>query len=163
MSEKVKNQRVRSVRLKPVTPAGTKRIKKLSKQESDLQTLKQYGIPVSIAKRIINRSDKSKCNLSIAQQREQALKDLNITLKSQFETLLDIRDDKTKSCQSDRIHAVKTLNNMIPDFNAPQEININKTSVMLEFTKLSGNELNEIRAQFQGSNNVEDTEFIDIE
>jgi hypothetical protein len=163
MKKNVKNQSVGSVRLKPVNQAGTKRIKKLSKQESDLQTLKQYGIPVQIAKRIINRADKSKCNLSISQQREQALKDLNITLKSQFETLLDIRDDKDKSCQSDRIHAVKTLNGMIPDFNAPQEININKTSVMMEFTKLSGRELDEIRAQFQGSNNIEDADYIDIE
>lgn len=101
------------------------------------------GMPARMAKTVLGYSSKTNesSKITIDQQREQALQDLNITIRSQFATLLDIRDDKQSSCASDRINAVKTINSMVPGFAAPAEVNVNNTAVMYEFRKSPSAEL----------------------
>ena len=111
-------------KLGPVNSSGTADIKKLA-----YKNLISTGMPARAAKRALGIGQNSSVSAkkTIDQQREEALHDLNLTIKSQFTTLLDIRDDKETSCASDRINAVKTINSMVPGFSAPQQMQVNNT------------------------------------
>jgi len=126
------------------------------------QALRNSGVSVKDAKTLVNIGDNTNFSKgTLSQQRETALKALDLTLYSQYKTLKEIRDDKQISCPSDRIHAVKTLNTMIPGFLAPQEVNVNNTSVMIEFCDLSSQELMELSESLSGEirGSIEDADF----
>ena len=121
---------------------GTSKTKLPSAKTAAYSLLRANGIPTNLAKSALDIPDSTNMSTgTIEQQREKALKALNLTIHSQLKTLVDIRDDADKTPCSDRINAVKTINTMVPGFVAPAEIKVNHTAVMMEFTSLSSQDL----------------------
>jgi hypothetical protein len=110
-------------------------------------TLRASGVSHAEAKRLSGTGHGAPL-ASIEQQREKALKALNITLESQFKTLKTIRDSKN-ACNSDRIHSVKTINSMVPGWTAPEQVNVHSTGVFMELSGLSSRELSELAGLLQ--------------
>lgn len=123
-------------------PVGS--MSKVTPKKIAYHTLRQNGLPDAVARDVTgysNRSGYVDQSGTIDQQREKALKALDLTIHSQFKTLIDIRDDTQRSCPSDRIHAVKTINSMVPGFTAPAEVKINSTAIIAEFRDMSSGDL----------------------
>jgi hypothetical protein len=111
-------------------------------KEIGYKALRNAGVTPALAKNIVDIPENTHMSSgTIEQQREKALKALDLTIHSQLKTLVEIRDDKQKTPCSDRISAVKTINTMVPGFTAPAEIKVNHTAVMMEFTSLSSQDL----------------------
>jgi hypothetical protein len=146
MVKKNQKSNKNNVRKRPVnSPLIVSKKNNPTTKDIAFQALRKAGVSVKDAKSLLSIGDTTKLRAgTLAQQRESALKALDLTLYSQFATLKEIRDDKKTSCPSDRLHAVKTINTMITGYTAPQELNINNTSVMIEFSNLSSQELEEL-------------------
>jgi hypothetical protein len=146
MVKKSEKKSKRNTRGRPINrPVIVSKKNNITTKDVAFRALRNAGVSVKDAKSLLSIGDTTNLRAgTLAQQRESALKALDLTLYSQFATLKEIRDDKNVSCPSDRIHAVKTINTMITGFTAPAELNINNTSVMIEFSALSSQELEEI-------------------
>lgn len=139
-------------------PVGSKKVKtRASAREVLHTTLRQSGMSYSQAKAISGTSHG--CTGTLEQQRDKALAALDITLHSQFKTLKNVRDSKN-SCNSDKIHAVKTINSMVPGWTAPDQVEIKSVGVFAELTGLSSRELTELSSLMGVA--AQDTEFSDV-
>jgi hypothetical protein len=139
-------------------------------KEIGYKALRNAGVTPALAKNIVDIPENTHMSTgTIEQQREKALKALNLTIHSQLKTLVEIRDDKQKTPASDRISAVKTINTMIPGFTAPAEVKVNHTAVMMEFSSLSSQDLAQLADILHVNTSVsnrctdvtEDTQVID--
>jgi hypothetical protein len=138
----------KGVRSKPAPLKSiSKTVKRSSAKEILHTTLRAAGVPYSKAKEI-SGTGHGATHISIEQQRNKALKALDITLESQFKTLKTIRNSKY-ACNSDRIHSVKLINSMVPGWTAPEQVQMQHTGVFMELSGLSSRELAELAGLLQ--------------
>ena len=143
------------VRLRSI---GQKKTKTRSSAREVLHTtLRQSGMSYAQAKAISGTGHG--CTGTLEQQRDKALAALDITLHSQFKTLKRVRDSKY-ACNSDKIHAVKCINSMVPGWTAPDQVEIKSVGVFAELTGLSSRELAEL-SNLMGVSSRE-AEFSDV-
>jgi hypothetical protein len=136
------------VRLKPAPLKSiSKTVKRSSAKEILHTTLRAAGVPYAKAKEISGTGHGAN-HISIEQQRDKALKALDITLENQFKTLKTIRNSKN-ACNSDRIQSVKVINSMVPGWTAPEQVQMQHTGVFMELSGLSSRELAELAGLLQ--------------
>jgi hypothetical protein len=136
------------VRSKPAPLKSiSKAVKRSSAKEILHTTLRSAGVPYAKAKEI-SGTGHGATHISIEQQRDKALKALDITLESQFKTLKTIRNSNN-ACNSDRIHSVKVINSMVPGWTAPEQVQMQHTGVFMELSGLSSRELAELAGLLQ--------------
>lgn len=158
-SSKVKTDEKNGVRSRPpLSKTNGKAVKRSSAKEILHSTLRAAGVPYAKAKEI-SGTGHGATTMTVEVQREKALQALDITLESQFKTLKTIRNSKN-ACNSDRIHAVKTINSMVPGWTAPEQVDIRTTGVFMELSGMSSKELVEMAALLQIG--AQDTEFKEV-
>ena len=144
-----------------VRPAPVKKLSSTTKRGSSREilhsTLRAAGVPYAQAKAISGTGHGCTTG-TLEQQRDKALAALDITLHSQFKTLKSVRDSRN-SCNSDKIHAVKCINSMVPGWTAPDQVEIKSVGVFAELTGLSSRELAEL-SNLMGVA-AQDTEYSD--
>jgi hypothetical protein len=138
----------KGVRSKPAPLKSiSKTVKRSSAKEILHSALRAADVPYAKAKEI-SGTGHGATHISIEQQRDKALKALDITLESQFKTLKNIRNSKM-ACNSDKIHAVKVINSMVPGWTAPEQVQMQHTGVFMELSGLSSRELAELAEMLQ--------------
>jgi hypothetical protein len=88
--------------------------------------------------------EESRAYESVDRQREKALAALKITFQSQLAPLVGIRDKSNKYAASDRINAIKTINAMVPGFNAPERKEMNMRALFVELSDITTGDLQEM-------------------
>jgi hypothetical protein len=68
---------------------------------------------------------------SLEKQKEEAIRDLRITVRDQLSPLVEIRDNK-KEQASDRINAVKVANSMLPGYTEPEKKELSVRGMFVE-------------------------------